>query len=303
MESPLPVRNGVNATRLRLPDAGPWATAMDYVLDRFDHVDPQGIIERFERGEVQGLGGVPITPRTPLGEHTFLWYYRELPVETRLPVELSVLHQDDDLLVVDKPHFLPTTPGGRYVAESALVRLRILLELPDLVPIHRLDRMTAGVLLFAVNPKTRGRYQLLFERREVRKSYQAVAPVRPDLSLPLTMRSRMFKSRSYLLSQEIPGAPNAETRVVLQRSWSAPAGERGLYRLEPHSGKTHQLRVHMAALGLGIVNDPFYPVLQEEAPDDYAKPLQLLARQLEFTDPLSGREVAYTSRLSLAEAH
>lgn len=303
MESPLPVRNGVNATRLRLPDQGPWATAMDYVLDRFDHVDPGGIVERFERGEVQGIGGIPITPQTPLDEHTFLWYYRELPVETRLPVELSVLHQDDDLVVVDKPHFLPTTPGGMYVAESALVRLRILLDLPDLIPIHRLDRMTAGVLLFAANPKTRGKYQLLFERREVRKNYEAVAPVRTDLAVPLTIRSRMFKSRSYLLSQEIPGTPNAETRVLLQRSWSGDVGQRGLYQLQPHSGKTHQLRVHMAALGLGIANDPFYPVLQDQAPDNYTKPLQLLARRLEFIDPLSGREVAYSSQLTLSEAH
>lgn len=302
MESPLPVRNGVNATRLRLPAEGPWATAMEYVLDRFGHVDPDGVVARFERGEVQGIGGVPITPHTPLGVHTFLWYYRELPVEVRLPVELSVLHQDEHLVVVDKPHFLPTTPGGMYVAESALVRLRILLDLPDLIPIHRLDRMTAGVLLFAADPSTRGKYQLLFERREVRKSYQAVAPVRPDLALPLTIRSRMYKSRSYLLTQELPGVPNAETRVILDRSWVTDDGERGLYRLEPHSGKTHQLRVHMASLGLGIANDPFYPTLQQQAPDDYGRPLQLLAQQLEFTDPITGRPVQYTSELTLAEA-
>ncbi len=170
MKSPLPVRNGVNATRLRLPEEGPWTTAMDYVLERFGHVDPEGMIERFERGEVQGLGGTVVTPHTPLGRHTFIWYYRELPVEERLPVELTVLHRDDHLVVVDKPHFLPTTPGGMYVAESALVRLRIALDLPELVPIHRLDRMTAGVLLFAADPQTRGKYQLLFEKRKVRKN-------------------------------------------------------------------------------------------------------------------------------------
>lgn len=301
MESPLPVRNGVNATRLRLPEEGPWTTAMEYVLDRFNHVDPQGVVDRFERGEVQGLGGVVITPQTPLAEHTFLWYYRELPVENRLPVELDVLHQDDHLVVIDKPHFLPTTPGGMYVAESALVRLRVLLELPDLVPIHRLDRMTAGILLFAVNPQTRGKYQLLFERRQVRKHYEAVASVREDLQLPLTIRSRLYKSRSYLLTQELPGEPNAETRVSLERSWPSADGPRGLYRLEPHSGKTHQLRVHMAALGMGILNDPFYPVLSEQAPDDYQKPLQLLARSLEFTDPISGHDVQHLSRLTLRE--
>ncbi|MBW4094647.1 MAG: pseudouridine synthase [Acidobacteria bacterium] len=298
MKPPLPVRNGVNATRMRMPEEGPWATAMEYVLDRWGHVDPQGIIERFERGEVQALGGVVVTPQTPLNEHMFIWYYRELPVETRLPVELSVLHQDDQLVVVDKPHFLPTTPGGMYVAESALVRLRVALDLPDLVPIHRLDRMTAGVLLFAADPTTRGKYQLLFEKRQVRKTYEAVAPYRADLELPAVVRSRMIKSRTYLLAQEVAGEPNAETRIELLRH-SETSGL-GHYKLEPHTGKTHQLRVHMASLGLGILNDPFYPALLEQAPDDYSKPLQLLARSIEFTDPLTRVSVRYESSLRLA---
>lgn len=296
MKSPLPVRDGVNATRLRLPAEGPWDTAMGYVLERFGHVDPDGIVDRFERGEVAAFDGTRLTPETPLTEHTFIWYYRELPQETRLPVELDILHQDEHLVVVDKPHFLPTTPGGMYVAESALVRLRKLLDLPELVPVHRLDRMTAGVLLFAVNPATRGKYQVLFERRRVRKEYEAVAPVRPDLELPRVVRSRMVKSRTYLLAQEVEGDPNAETRVELLRS----NGDLGLYRLEPHTGKTHQLRVHMASLGIGILHDPFYPRLLPQAPDDYARPLQLLARSITFTDPLSKQPVEYRSRLRLA---
>jgi tRNA pseudouridine32 synthase/23S rRNA pseudouridine746 synthase len=296
MQSPLPVRDGVNATRLRLPGEGPWGTAMEYVLDRFGHVDPQGVVERFERGEVQALGGAIVTPTTPLSEHTFIWYYRELPAEERLPVELAVLHRDDDLVVVDKPHFLPTTPGGMFVAESALVRLRVLLDEPDLVPIHRLDRMTAGVLLFAANPATRGKYQLLFEKRRVRKLYEAVAPVAPDLELPKVVRSRMVKSRTYLLAQQVEGPPNAETRIELAATRTNDDGRTlGLYRLEPHTGKTHQLRVHMASQGVGILNDRFYPELLPESPDDYENPLQLVARAIEFTDPLSGREVEYRS--------
>jgi tRNA pseudouridine32 synthase/23S rRNA pseudouridine746 synthase len=300
MKSPLPVRDGVNATRLRLPESGPWATAMDYVLERFGHVDPEGIVARFQRGEVQALGGTVLTPSTPLAEHTFIWYYRELPVEQKLPVELTVLHQDENLVVADKPHFLPTTPGGMYVAESALVRLRLLLDLPDLVPIHRLDRMTAGVLLFAANPLTRGKYQLLFERRRVRKSYEAAAAVRPELTLPRVVRSRMLKSRTYLLSQEVPGESNAETRVELLQTYDDDGRLRGRYKLEPHTGKTHQLRVHMASLGLGILNDPFYPVLLPQSPDDYANPLQLLARSISFTDPLSHREVEFASQRQLS---
>ncbi|MDJ0311695.1 pseudouridine synthase [Arthrobacter sp. H35-D1] len=302
MKSPLPVRNGVNATRMRMPEEGPWATAMDYVLEKFGHVDPAGIVDRFERGEVKALGGEVLTPTTPLSEHLFIWYYRELPVEDRLPVELSILHQDENLVVVDKPHFLPTTPGGMYVQESALVRLRVLLDLPDLVPIHRLDRMTAGVLLFSANPETRGKYQLLFEKRRVEKTYRAVAPVREELEFPLVVRSRMVKSRTYLLAQEVAGEPNAETRIELMDTRvDAPSGQTfGLYDLQPHTGKTHQLRVHLAAQGIGILNDTFYPVLQDQAPDDYTKPLQLLARSISFVDPLTHEPRRYSSKLELA---
>ena len=271
---------------------------MDYVLSRFGHVDPEGIENRFARGEVVGIGGVPLTPQTPLAEHTFIWYYRELPPEKRLPVEINVLHQDENLLVVDKPHFLPTTPGGMYVAESALVRLRVQLEIPDLIPMHRLDRMTAGVLLFSTNPKTRGKYQTLFEKRRISKEYEAVAPVRSDLELPRVVRSRMIKSRTYLLAQEVAGEPNAETRIELLEAHNGI----GRYRLQPHTGKTHQLRVHMASLGIGILNDSFYPELLPQAPDDYSRPLQLLARSVEFVDPLTKQTVQYRSSLSLAFA-
>jgi tRNA pseudouridine32 synthase/23S rRNA pseudouridine746 synthase len=300
MRSPLPVRNGVNATRLRLPAEGPWETALEYILDRFDHVDPEGIGERFDRGEVVALGGEVLTRTTPLGEHTFVWYYRELPVEERLPVELSVLHRDGHLLVVDKPHFLPTTPGGMYVAESALVRLRVELDLPDLIPMHRLDRMTAGILMFSVDPETRGAYQLLFENRRISKEYRAVAPVRPELHLdtePLDVRSRIVKSRTYLLAQEVEGPANTHTTVSLLEQRE----DRGLYRLQPHTGKTHQLRLHMASLGLGIINDPFYPVLHPQAPDDYTRPLQLLAHSIAFRDPLTGADRQFESGLTLSE--
>jgi tRNA pseudouridine32 synthase/23S rRNA pseudouridine746 synthase len=221
--------------------------------------------------------------------------------------------------VVDKPHFLPTTPGGTYIQESALVRLRNQLDLPDLIPMHRLDRMTAGVLLFSTNPKTRGRYQVLFEKRQVQKEYECVsaaepAPGHPAVDFPVVVRNRMTKSRSYLLAEVIDGEPNAETRIERLETFdggpaavAAGTGAGGRprlarYRLEPHTGKTHQLRVHMASLGLGIVNDAFYPDLLDKAPDDYARPLQLLARGIRFVDPISGRPVEYRSSLELSEA-
>lgn len=316
MQSPLPVRDGVNATRLRLPDEGPWDTAMDYMMHRWGHIDPQGIEDRFDAGEIVGEGGVPLTRHTRLEDHTFIWYYRTLPPETRLPVEIGILHRDDHLLVVDKPHFLPTTPGGTYIQESALVRLRNQLDLPDLIPMHRLDRMTAGVLLFSTNPQTRGKYQVLFEKRQVQKDYECVsaaepAPGHPAVEFPVMVRNRMTKSRSYLLAEVVEGEPNTETRIERLETFdagtapganapAAPALAR--YRLEPHTGKTHQLRVHMASLGLGIVNDAFYPDLLDKAPDNFGKPLQLLARGIRFVDPVSGRPVEYRSGLELSEA-
>jgi tRNA pseudouridine32 synthase/23S rRNA pseudouridine746 synthase len=307
MQSPLPVRDGVNATRLRLPAEGPWDTAMDYMMHRWGHIDPQGIEDRFEAGEIVGEAGLALDRDTPLEDHTFIWYYRTLPAETRIPVELNILHQDDHLLVVDKPHFLPTTPGGTYIQESALVRLRNQLDLPDLIPMHRLDRMTAGLLLLSPNPETRGKYQVLFEKRQVRKEYECVSaaepsPGYPAVGFPLVVRNRMTKSRSYLLAEVIDGEPNAETRIELLKTYDVGGQRRGLYRLEPHSGKTHQLRVHMASLGLGIVNDAFYPALLDKAPDDYSKPLQLVARGIRFVDPITKEPVEYRSKLELSEA-
>lgn len=312
MLSPLPVRDGVNATRLRIPDAGPWGSVMDYMLERFGHVDSEGIVRRFENGEIVGLGAEPLTPATPLGVHEFLWYYRSMPVEEPIPFTENIVHLDEHLLVVDKPHFLPTTPGGRFVQESALVRLRNRLDMPDLVPMHRLDRATAGVIMFSVNPATRGAYQMLFERREIRKEYECVSALdqeRKDilaaLDFPVTYRNRMGKIKGELLSLVLPGEPNAESEIDLLsigRSGGNQQGrEVGHFVLRPHSGKTHQLRVHMAALGLGILNDAFYPELLDKAPDDYAHPLQLLARSVLFTDPLSGKESEFRSTMELAE--
>jgi tRNA pseudouridine32 synthase/23S rRNA pseudouridine746 synthase len=293
------------------------------MMHRWGHIDPQGIEDRFDAGEIVGEGGVPLNRATPLADHTFIWYYRTLPPETRIPVELAILYQDEHLLVVDKPHFLPTTPGGTYIQESALVRLRNQLNLPDLIPMHRLDRMTAGVLLFSTNPETRGKYQVLFEKRQVQKEYECVSAAEPTagypaVDFPVVVRNRMTKSRSYLLAEVIDGEPNAETRVERIATFDGDAASsasggarpaasdgparRALYRLEPHTGKTHQLRVHMASLGLGIVNDAFYPELLDKAPDNYTKPLQLLARGIRFVDPMSGRPVEYRSRLQLSEA-
>ena len=297
MASPLPPREGVGATRLRVPRSGEWATIADYVAFRFAHMDPEVLRSRFARGEVVDADGIPLSTETPLGTTEFIWYYREPPQEREIPFQIEVLHADDDLVVVDKPHFLPTTPAGKFLQNSALVRLRNLLDNPDLTPIHRLDRHTAGIVLFSARAETRGAYQVLFAQRAVQKEYQALTHrPRADLELPLTVRSHIRKQRGTLRVQEIADAPpNAETRIEL-----IAEHERMLHlRLQPSTGQMHQLRVHLASLGAGILNDPFYPVLRDEAPDDFGKPLQLLAREVRFTDPLTGTKRVFTTRKAL----
>lgn len=309
MASPLPVRDGVGATRLHLPLSGPWPTVSAYMAERFFHLDPERLLRRFDRGEIVARDGSALTRETPLGAHEFVWYYREPPIERDIPFEIEVLHQDDDLVVADKPHFLPTTPGGKYLQNSALVRLRNRLGIPELTPIHRLDRATAGLLMFSTRPATRGAYQLLFERREVEKVYEAVSALPADwdaaspalsgIPFPIVYRNHIEKLRAQVTVQvDADREPNSETLIEL-----IGFDDRVLHTLlRPHSGRMHQLRVHLAALGAGILNDGFYPVLFPEAPDDFSRPLQLLARELRFIDPLSGIAREFRTRRTLQEA-
>lgn len=302
MPSPLPVRDGVGATRLHVPLSGAWPTVSAYMVERFFHLDPERLLVRFDRGEIVARDGRPLDRDTPLGAEEFVWYYREPPPETRIPFELEVLHHDRDLVVVDKPHFLPTTPGGKFLQNSALVRLRNLLGIPELTPIHRLDRATAGLLMFSTRLETRGPYQLLFENRRVQKVYEAVS-ARPAgwdaAAFPLVYRNHIVKNRGEVCVQvDAAREPNSETLIEV-----LAADDRTVHTLlRPHSGKMHQLRVHLAALGLGILNDGFYPVLLPEAPDDFDRPLQLLARELHFVDPLSGKPRGFTTRRTLSAA-
>lgn len=302
MPSPLPMRDGVGATRLHVPLRGPWPTVAAYMVERFFHLDPEKLLQRFDRGEIVTRAGSPVPRDAPLGAVEFVWYYREPPAEQAIPFTEEILHEDEHLVVIDKPHFLPTTPGGKFLQNSALVRLRNRLGNPDLAPIHRLDRATAGLLMFSVRPATRGAYQLLFENRQVQKAYEAVSARPTDWDehrFPLVYRNHITKPRGQLrVDVDDAREPNAETLIEL-----IGADDRVVHTLlRPHSGKMHQLRVHLAAIGLGILNDRFYPVLQPDGPDDYARPLQLLARELRFVDPLSGEDRVFTTRRTLDEA-
>ncbi|BDB40826.1 hypothetical protein MKCMC460_14860 [Mycobacterium sp. 20KCMC460] len=248
-------------------------------------------------GEVVDADGVVVDEARvlPAGAHVYL--YRDLPDEVAVPFEIPVLYRDDDIVVVDKPHFLATMPRGRHVAQTALVRLRRELGLPELSPAHRLDRLTAGVLLFTARREVRGTFQTLFARGEVSKTYLARAAVDPALRLPRVVRSRIVKHRGRLQAVSEPGEPNAETLIELI------ARKDGLYRLTPRTGRTHQLRVQMAALGLPITGDPLYPDIIDVAPDDFSAPLQLLAQRIEFDDPRTSARHEFVSRRTLVTSH
>jgi tRNA pseudouridine32 synthase/23S rRNA pseudouridine746 synthase len=281
--APLPVRHGLGPARVRLRGG--------LVVDEFRARWGNDAAAKVIAGEVVLPDGTVVGETTvlPAGAHVF--FYRELRDEVAVPFDIPVLHRDDDIVVVDKPHFLATMPRGRHVAQTATVKLRRELELPELSPAHRLDRLTAGVLLFTTRRELRGAYQTLFARGEVRKTYMARAAVNPDLRLPRLLRSRIIKQHGHLQAAEELGEPNAETLIE-------HLGD-GLYRLTPRTGRTHQLRVHMNSLGLPIDNDPFYPDVIEMAPDDFTKPLQLLAHSLSFRDPVSGRELEFVSTRNL----
>ncbi|MEO5834906.1 MAG: pseudouridine synthase [Nakamurella sp.] len=292
---PLPIRDGLNPTRLHLPPGGSWPTVLSYLLHRFPE-DERRLREKIAAAEVLDGAGGAITIDTAYRERTFVYLYRDPQIEQRVPFEIDILHRDDTLLVVDKPHFLATMPRGRYIVESALVRLRRELDLPTLSPAHRLDRVTAGVLMFTVDPAVRGAYQTMFAAGTVTKEYQAIAPVEPSQDWPVTVRSRIVKNRGVPRAEEVQGEPNAVSEIQLMDH----RGPWGRYRLRPATGKTHQLRLHMNSLGLPIRHDNFYPDLLDTAHDDYSAPLQLLARSISFVDPLTRRERRFETRRELA---
>ncbi|MGF6887190.1 tRNA pseudouridine32 synthase/23S rRNA pseudouridine746 synthase [Nocardia sp. GAS34] len=280
---PLPKRHGLDPARLRLPDDDSWATIRDHLVERLPRVAPSRIDELLAAGAIVDLEG-PIAPDAPYNPGGAVWFHRDLPDETEVPFEISIVHRDEDLLVVDKPHFLSTIPRGQHILQTALVRLRRELDLPDLIPAHRLDRATAGLVLFVITPARRGAYQKLFGDRRVRKEYEAIARYDPDLALPRTVHSRIIKKRTIIRAFEEEGEPNAETLVELLEHRDGL----GRYRLSPHTGRTHQLRIHMNGLGIPILGDDFFPELTDKPVGDFTRPLQLLAATLEFTDPISG---------------
>ncbi len=291
--------HGLAASRFQL-QPGPWATVLDALCAHFPAIGRETWRDRFARGRVLDNSG------SPLGEHAShkvgaeIYYYREVQTELPLQAQETIIHIDEHLIVVDKPHFLPVIPSGGYVTETLLARLvrRFAGSFDSrwIVPLHRLDRLTAGVMLFSSNPATRAQYQALFRTHVVEKRYEAIAPPLPLASFPLECRSRLVRGDPFFLTRQVDGEPNAFTRIdVLERSEDA-----WRYGLAPVTGRKHQLRVQMAALGAPIQNDPLYPQLVDQTPDDLERPLKLLARSLAFVDPLDGSTRTFGSGLTLA---
>ncbi|CAN5423444.1 RluA family pseudouridine synthase [soil metagenome] len=296
-----PPRDGVSASRVGVGSAH-FGSVLDFLTARFPAVGNWP--ERLARGDVLDAMGQALAPNAPCVPGMLIWYWRSPPPEHPVPFEIELLHQDEHLVVVDKPHFLPVTPGGRHLHETVLVRLKRQLGIATLAPMHRLDRDTAGVLVFTVQPATRNAYHALLRGHEVHKVYEAIAPWRADLPLPLTCRHRLEEPQgaAFMQMQVVAGEPNAET-LVESIEVIGPSDTWARYRLTPRTGRRHQLRAQMNALGLPIVGDRIYPRLWPDLPPgrtpDYSQPLQLLAREFSFVDPLSGVRRCFTSRREL----
>jgi tRNA pseudouridine32 synthase/23S rRNA pseudouridine746 synthase len=304
LESPLAMRDGVSASRTWLPKPGSdksstetygeWKTILEFLIDRFPFISEDIFRERMLRGDIVDQDGQPYSADSLYKAETFLFYYREIPDEPAIPFKEEILFHDDNIIVVDKPHFVPVTPTGRYVKESLLSRLKHQFQLEEISPIHRLDRETAGVILFSCNKENRGAYQNLFQNREVEKSYEAIAPV-SSRYFPFTHSSRMTKGDPFFLMKEEEGEPNSKTIMDIVET----KGDLARYLLKPVSGKQHQLRVHMMSIGTPILNDPFYPELQPSKGEDYTSPLQLLAKTIAFVDPITAKPQLFQSRRKL----
>ena len=291
--APLFIRDA-RASTVHLP-SGAWTTVLDCLCAHFVTIDRTQWLDRIARGRVLDGQGIAVTPHTPYREGLRIHYYREVVDEPPIPFTETVLHVDEHLVVADKPHFLPVTPAGGFVEQTLLRRLIHQQDNPELVPLHRIDRLTAGLVLFSANRGSRAAYQALFRERRIDKRYEALAPALPGLSFPLLRRSRIVAGEPFFRMEEEDGEPNSETRIEsIERS-----GDIWRYALHPVTGRKHQLRLHMAALGAPIVGDALYPVLAEKADDDYQHPLKLLAHSLVFVDPLSGASRRFESRLTL----
>ena len=291
-----PMIDGVSASKVFLPKMKPApATVYQYLCQQFPHIAADEWQQRFADNLIYDALGNILSFDSEYIENSHVFYYRFLAHEIHIPFEHEILFENEHLLVIDKPHFLTISPTGQYVQETLLVRLKKQTGNEFLTPIHRLDRETAGVVLFSKQAATRAAYQELFAQRQVKKTYHAIAPFHADLTFPCYTRYRMEKGQPFYTMQVVEGKINSETEIDLIEHDSVWAK----YQLKPITGKQHQLRVHLNRLGIAIKNDPFYPVVQHKREDDFSAPLQLLAKHIRFNDPVTFKEMEFSSKFEL----
>ena len=296
------IERGIKPSKLYLPHDKSFVGGrlIDYLAAHFSHISLASWQRRFDSGLISLERGEPLKQDSPYLAGQTILYYRQVENEPIIPFEPNILHLDEHLLVVDKPHFLPVTPSGRYVSQTLLAKLRNhpdlqQLAVNDISPLHRLDKDTAGVMLLSVNPSSRACYHALFADRHIHKTYHAIAPTRSDLSYPFHIHSRLERGEPFFLTKTAQGEPNAHTMIELIEN----NGAFSLYRLTPVTGKKHQLRVHMASLGMPLLNDNFYPTVKTQGSSDFTKPLQLLAKSIAFIDPITQQARRFDSQLRL----
>lgn len=277
-----------------------WGNLLEFLSSKFPLIDEGVWINRFKEGKVHWLSGEVVAFDTPFIASKILCYYREVEAEPKIPFEHQVIEKNEHFLIACKPHFLPVTPGGQYVNECLLERIRQQEKVDDIVPVHRLDRETAGLVMFSINPETRGKYCQLFAQQQISKNYLAVAEISPDISdenMPMewNISNRLEKSQPAFIMQEVEGLVNARSSIKLIEKNKG----KGLFNLSPITGKTHQLRLHMLKIGMPILNDKFYPVLKPKENLNFSQPLQLLAKSLQFVDPINGYQHRFVSERNL----
>ncbi|OIO72141.1 MAG: pseudouridine synthase [Zetaproteobacteria bacterium CG1_02_53_45] len=275
----------------------PMPHLLEFLDSHFPFVGRDVWLHRLESGKISDESGNIVTLDTPYRINARLRYFREVKYEQPIPFQETILFHNDFILVADKPHFLPVTPGGSYVNECLLHRLKRKTGLEHLVPVHRLDRETAGLVLFTCQESNRRPWFDLFRLGGIDKSYEAIATL-PDhpAQQQWLVESRIERGEPWVRHRNVEGVINARSRIRLLEL----RGEQARFALEPITGKTHQLRLHLGLIASHIIGDRLYPEYQPpETPPNYDNPLQLLAKSLNFTDPVSGENRHFESRFTL----